>query len=350
MTKVKACKGCGIPKEFCVEQNWNSDGTITQSKNPDHRVLFYEADGIEDLLHHIADIVGVPIDHIIIEGKRKSTLHYLQGMFSGLKLMVIRTFFQRMLYETIAGRGAVLGFGHFELVGFKPRSYLEILGRNIYSLPLFSGDIAAVFNLAENMPARLEFKDVPEGKLIRILPGEEADAEITARLERVVLPRKAGEISYDRCPVCGIPLDFKSYTWDAEEGTITDKATSRRMAVLGSDGLEAVFRELEAELGEQLSQTIIEAQRRYVVETLQREEIKQDPSYLAHQIALRGMGNLVRFELGKDRLEAVVENALPPLLVTGMLQGIFELIKGGRSSVSYEHDRLGTLSLSATLL
>jgi len=347
MAGVKVCKSCGVPKEFTREHSWNSDGSIAQKMNPDHRVIFYETEGINLLLANISSLVGMPIDRIAIEGKRKSTYSYASSMFSGLKLMIIKALLRRKVYETIAARGAVLGYGHYDLLDFKPGEFLEISARNTYSRIFFSGDIAGVFNVVEGLPAEVSYEDKGDGLAIKVVPGKEAEEEMAQRLERIILPRKTGSITYQRCPGCGLPLDFKDYRWDVDAGSITDKVTGRRMAILGAEGVESVFRELEAELGEELPKTIVEAQRRYVVETLGREEVRQDPSYLTLQLALRGMGNVVEFDLDRGSLEAVVENALPPLLVAGMLQGIFELIAGKDSKCSYERDGSGTLTLAA---
>jgi len=97
----------------------NSDGSVSQTKNPDHRVIFYDAEGIDKLLKSIEELLGLPIEHIVIEGKRKSTYDYLNSMFSGIKLVLIRAFLRRKVYETISGRGAVLGYGHYELLNLK---------------------------------------------------------------------------------------------------------------------------------------------------------------------------------------------------------------------------------------
>ncbi|MBN2025899.1 MAG: hypothetical protein JW854_03995 [Actinobacteria bacterium] len=347
MAGTKVCPYCGVPKEFSKENTWNSDGTITQTKNPDHRVLFYEAEGMNRMLANLEQLVGVLIDRIVIEGKRKSTYNYLQGMFSGIKLLIVKALLRRRVYETISARGAMLGYGHYELLDLKAGEFIKVFGRNIYSRTLFSGDIAAVFNLVEGIPAGLEFEEKDGGTVITVVPGEELEEEIATRLERKVLMPTPGDIAYDRCPKCGIPLEFKDYTWDLEAGTITDDNTGRRMAILGSEGIESVFRELEAELGEEISRTIIEAQRIYVVETLHLEEVQQHPDYLVRQLALRGMGNVVSFDISEGGIQATVENALPHLLVVGLLQGIFELFSGKGSDLSYDYNDRGTLTLNA---
>ena len=160
--------------------------------------------------------------------------------------------------------------------------------------------------------------------------------------------RKPGNIKLDLFPECGVPLDFKEYTWELEEGVIIDSATGRHMITAGPSEINSVFQELEAELGEDIPRTIVESQRQYILETLQDAEVKQDSEYLRHQFALRGMGNLVTLDLEKNKLEAIVENTSLPLLVVGILQGIFELISGFESDCEYSRSEDGTLEVSVS--
>jgi len=43
MPVVKLCETCGIPRPIGKDHDWNSDGTITQSRDPDHRILFFDS-------------------------------------------------------------------------------------------------------------------------------------------------------------------------------------------------------------------------------------------------------------------------------------------------------------------
>jgi hypothetical protein len=166
-------------------------------------------------------------------------------MFSGWKLFIVKALLHRKIYETISARGAVLGYGHYELLDLKLGEYIKVYGRNICSLPLFCGDLAAVFNRVEGLPAELRFEEAEGVMIITEVPGKEIEKETSSRLERVVIPRKPGNISYSRCPACGAPGDLQAFQLDMEEGTITDTKTGRRMAILGAEGIDSVFRELE---------------------------------------------------------------------------------------------------------
>jgi hypothetical protein len=340
--KIKRCPDCGVPGDFSKGNAWNDDGTVTQIRNPDNRVCFHEAEGLNQLFANIQELVGVPIDRIVAEGKRKASLDYVQHMYPGFKRTVMRLF-RRRVYESIAGMGALFGLGHYELLDFKKGEYIKVYGRNVYSPFMFGGDLVAVFNFVEGLPADLCIEEKDGGYLVTVGSGEDFEEEISSRLGATVIPSKPGDIRYDRCPRCGMPLDFKEYEWDPGEGVVTDMVTGRHMAFTGPRELDTIFTELESELGEEIPNTVLEAQRRYTVGILQKTEFRQPPAYLKRELAKRGLGNVVTFDLEGDRLEAAVENASPYLLVAGILQGVFELVTGSESNCEYSREEDGTL-------
>lgn len=346
MGKKAVCSYCGVPRAFSREVNWRSDGTISTRSNPDDRTLFCEADGVDQLLKNIEQLVGIPINGIVMEGKRKGTEKFLRNRFAGVTGAVIRAFFRRRVYEMTADLGSLFGYGHFDILDYRRGEYVRLFGRNIYSLPLFCGDLEAVFGLMEGMPADLEFEEREGGYDIRVTPGGKPEEEVVSRLQRQPFTSKPGNITFERCPKCGVPLHFKGCRWNMEEGTITDGSTGRRLALSGCEEIDSVFRELEAELGEDIPLTIVEAQRRYVVDAFSEEEGLRDPDNAAYFLALRGLGNLVRYDLGEERLDAAVENASPPLMVAGILQGIFELATGRESTSEYLRKEDGTLQVT----
>lgn len=349
MAGLSICPHCGVPRDISRGNVWNDDGTIIQRNSKDHRVCWYEAGGLVKLIENIEALVGFPIERIVIEGKRKGSLVYIENMFPGLKKVLMRAM-RRRVYRTVAETGAMFGLGDYELVDFKRGEYLKVHGRNIYCLPMFSGDLAAVFNFVEGLPADIDIEERDGGFMVTVSPGEQFEEDISSRLDIRKIPRKPGDIRWDRCPDCGMPLDFMEYRWDLDEGVVVDEVTGRHMVFTGPEEMESVLRELEAELGEEVIETIIEAQRQYIIETLEAKEFERSPDYLRRQLARRGLGNLVAFDLKPDRLEARVENALPALLIVGIIRGIFELVTGGKSEHEFVRGEDRTLEVSLTSL
>jgi hypothetical protein len=116
--------------------------------------------------------------------------------------------------------------------------------------------------------------------------------------------------------------------------------------IIDPEGIESVFRELESELGEDISQAIIDAQRLYILNTMKAGPNPPDVQDIVMQLALTGMGNLVERDTQDGIMEAVIENSPLPLLVVGTLQGIFEYEAGGRSTCEYSREKDGTLAVS----
>ncbi len=348
MKKIKVCSSCGVPREISKSSLWGSGGTISSLRTPGQRSLFYEAEGIDGLFKNIEALVGQSVNRIVAEGKRKNSLDYLEVYFSGVKGMLARSVGRRRVYMTIADLAAVFGYGHYELVEIERGEYVKVYGRNMYCIPLLTGDLMATFNVIERLPASVLVEDKDDGQIITITKGEKPDEELSSRLEPVLLTPKPGDIRFDTCPSCGAPADLKDFDFYLEEGIITDKSTGRRMASLGIDQVDAVLRELEAELGEEIATVILQAQRDYVKSNLGVGEMGRGYDYIRHFLALRGLGNLVEYEFADGRMEAVIENARPPLLAAGIMYGIFELLSSLEGELQYELGDEGTLRVNIT--
>lgn len=346
MSKIKVCPECGVPRILSDGNRWESNGSISATVTEGKRGFFYEAGGFTGLFSNLEKSMGMSIDRIVAEGNRKNSAEYLQGLFSGLKGTLARTLFHNRVYAGITDLGTIFGYGHFEMLDIKRGKSVTVYGRNIYCIPMFMGDLAGTFNVMEDLPAKVDIREEGLGHVITVSEGEKPEEELASRLQAAPTRTKPGDIAYKRCPACGLPTEFDNLVFDFEEGMITDKVTGRRMTTTGMEQIVAIFRELEAELGEDVVQAILDAQRMYVREALAREEMEQGYPYLRRFLAFRGMGNMVSYDLRSDGLDAVVENASPTLLVAGMLQGIFELLRGGQSACEYRLRDEGTLEVA----
>jgi hypothetical protein len=111
-----------------------------------------------------------------------------------------------------------------------------------------------------------------------------------------------------------------------EKGTIADPETGRRMVIVGPLGMDAVFEDLEAELGVAIDEEVIEAQRRYVRSTWSQDRWNKDGPAFQRMIVLRGLGNLTGFEGDADHVTIRIENACLHLQMVGMAQALVELV------------------------
>jgi hypothetical protein len=152
------------------------------------------------------------------------------------------------------------------------------------------------------------------------------------RLQAKSYPYKPGEIVYERCPECGVPNEVSGCRWDLDKGIIIDQLTGRRMAVLGPDVVDSVLDDLAQELGESLQEAVVEAVRRQMKDMMKDEYWKHGAPAFNRMIAVRGLGNLVRFDGDRDSLSMKIENACMPLLMAGTVQGLFELVMRKDSS------------------
>ncbi|RJP28459.1 MAG: hypothetical protein C4536_12315 [Actinobacteria bacterium] len=346
MSKIKVCPECGVPRIFSKGNRWESNGCITAQAGEGKRAFFYEVGGFNGLFSNLERTMGTPIDRIVSEGNRKNSVDYLRWLFSGPKGVLARSILHNRVYKSVAGLGLVFGYGYFEILDVRRGESVTVYGRNIYCMPMFIGDILGVFSVMEKVPAQAEIEEKGDGHIITVSRVDKPEEELASRLQSETIRLKPGDIEYKGCSVCGLPAEFGNLAFDLKEGIITDTTTGRRMATTGMDQIVAVFRELEAELGEDVVRAILDAQRLYIRSALDREEIELGYPYLRRFLAFRGMGNMVRYDARGDALDAVVENASPPLLVAGMLQGIFELLSGSESDCEYRRNEDATLEVA----
>ncbi|MEW6553949.1 MAG: hypothetical protein AB1384_06655 [Actinomycetota bacterium] len=337
MKRVRVCPECGVPKSISRENRWQNNGAIlTFDKDKDtarERSAFYEVDGLNGLFQNIEAMIGKSIFRIVIEARRKDILGLLEEYLSGIRGVMARSIGRRIVYNSVATMGATFGLGHFEVRDIRAGDHVTIYCRNVYSEPLLAGDLAAAFNALERLPAAVDFEETANGLLCTISRGAE-DETISSRLQPEYIAPKPGSVRFDRCSKCDTPLYLKEVIYDHEEGIITDRKTGRRMTFLSTSNLEAIFKELEVELGEDIIPVILEAQKDYTKSALRSEEIESETDIRSF-LAIRGLGELTDCRLDDDHLEAVVENAYPYLLVAGLLHGMFEIRAGRAAKASY---------------
>jgi hypothetical protein len=357
MDEIELCSKCGIPKQIGNDLKWENNGVVSLTMSPRNRMVFYESGNIDNLFAGIEKLVGVPIEHMVIESRRRETRRYVERIYEasggeavelareGMKeaglppdSAIRRELLEltRNINTSINNIGTVYGFGDIGLSegwesGEEYPWRTQVI-RHPYSLPLYAADMLGSVEAIENIDHCVEYRMVGEGTYeVTSSPGRHP-IELKEMLHRRRYDPKPGDISYDSCPGCGVPLEITRCIWDLGGGTITDPENGRRMAVFGPSSLDAILGDLAVELGEEIPAAVIAAQRDYVKGYVGGENWNRDASEFRKMIASRGLGNLTRFEGGRQSLSLTIENSVLHLLMAGTIQAMVDMVYGFEES------------------
>lgn len=357
MDEIERCVTCGIPTMLSREFIWNASGAIVLRRSPRTRMAFFESDSIDGLFRGIEELIGLSIANIVIESKSRDTKGYIErlltpemsgfvpeqwrgseGEMNGMtreereaSLAVVKAVTQNM-----TDLSRMYGYGDQELGdawesgGDYP--WRTQIYRNPYSLYFAAADNLGAGEVFEGTEMWVKWVNVG-GKtyLIETYPARHP-VDLKERLRRKRYDLKPGDVAYERCPECGLPLQVARLRYDLHEGTYTDPDTGWRMAIFGPAPVDAIFDDLESELGEAVPATVIEAQRRYIKSAWGAERWNRSGSTFKQMIAVRGLGNQVEFVGDGTGLSMRIENACLHLPLIGTIQALVELAYRAESS------------------
>lgn len=351
MPAVKICKTCGIPRRIGKDHTWNSDGTITQRRDPDHRMLFFDSDSLDGLFSNIEQLIGVPIEKMVIESKARATNAYISQLLRGHRGVIARVIGLERIVKRVVEQGKLLGYGDIEVVEFNwKESHMACEIGQPYSLPLFCGDLRGSAEAIRKIVGTVSYERIGEDRyMVRNCQALHAP-ELEDRLLPKPKPRKPGDIEYDTCLGCGVPLEISRFIWNLERGTIHHCETDLRMAIFGPVGLQVIFDELEEELGDTIPEIIIEAQRMHTRENPSIRWKGSGIDGVRRLLAIQGLGNLVSLEQVDDGITALIENPALPTIIVGSALGFYESTTGNRASAEWAVRSDGDLSIRLSLL
>lgn len=354
MATFKLCRTCGVPLRVGKDHVWCPDGTVVQRRDPDHRMILFDSEGIDALFTNIEQLIGLPIEKIVIESKARATAAYISHLLRGFRGTAARVVGLERIVQRVVNQGRVMGYGDITVLGVDWKNMLmRVRIGNPYSLKLFCGDMRGATEAIRNAEAIVSYEETSPGVYLVETRHEPHAPELKDRLMPSALPRKPGDIRYDLCPQCGVPLEAAQFKWDTVAGTIVHEPTGLRYALVGPAGLQAVFDELERELGEDIPAAVIEAQRLHSSKRMSKRwaslgtgELK---TWLREWLATQGMGNLVSMEsLEGGGFAARIENPAVPLVLLGTSAALFEFLSGSTAALDWSLAEDGDLSLSVS--
>lgn len=339
---MKYCPGCGVSRMLASEHRWDPSGTITLTRDPTHRMTLLDNDALENIFDSISDRIGLSVNNIVKEAKRKSSRHFMDAVLSGAFGVFARNLASARVYERLSDQVSSLGLGHARVVAYRRRRFLSGAVTDPYNAPAMAGDICGAFESVENCLAEVNFETSPDATLlIQIDAGTIESPKFAGRFTFVQPPVVPGRNIFELCPVCKAPIELgRQYSFDLERGIIKEMKTGHRSVLIGVIALRGLFDELAAELGGEIPGMIMNIEKERVKQMITAKNKDLDTSeagYLRYlkTLRLRGLGNGVSASIAGDTLKARVDNPYYEPLIAGFLAGFYEATTGRESRTSW---------------
>ena len=352
MTSMDCCHECGVPSFITSEHVWLNNGVIVQNRDSRNRMVFIDETSIEPVFQGIERIVGVPLEQILIAAKRKVVKPYLDSLIPEMtkELLRKREISWKHINEAFITQASLMGYGEYAVVDYCfEKDAANYIIENIsepYSVPLAAGDMTGAFEILFDCRLGTECREISKDLYELKCHVAPHDKAMEGRMHFRHFPLKAGNVELERCESCGGPVALSQYTWHPERGVILNDTNGTRMILTGME-LDAIFHELEKELGEAIPSAVIKAKHdvvrygSYPIEGRSRRGMQTD-------LALRGMGNIVELRSNEKGMHIKIENAFLHLIEIGLVQGLYEKAFDVDTQLEWEFSEQGDLEIDVT--
>lgn len=357
------CRECGFPRMVSFFIRWNDNGTMTQLMRKDFRVAILHFGFLDNLFSNIEAKLGISIEHIAFEAQRnasKATFAAFYDRLPAADLILKPAFVKRMGVEQFNKVGVITGQCHSTTLEYLPGHYGVARIRNPFNFGLMAANVVGAFETLERVPFKHTWEEEsPDTYVIRVEPTGQKD-DIAERMKLEYTSMIPGHLVHNRCPRCKVPRALSSHLkWMENDGIILDTRTGSRVVMLDGYMVAAVFREMVNELGEEINDLLVDAQREWTVDHVGQlgltesnaaappEELESAYREYLQNMALYGIGNPVEFEMRDTSITVKVENPYEVHIIAGTLQGLREALEKSKSAVEWKE--LGTATVEFTV-
>ncbi len=328
---LETCPECGVPKVFTGEHRWLNNGDIVHSRARSSRLIFLETENLDPLFRGIEQIIGMPIEHMVITTARRAYRIYLASFLTEDIIEKIRK--REMDYGPLDAAfcdvGRINGSGSYDAVSRRfeggEDDYNTVSITDPYSIPMTIAAHVGAIEALTGVDQDYRYEEISHGVYnITAYPSPHPE-ELKKRLWFEPYKHRDGGLELEKCASCGGAKALSGYQWIQDRGIIMSKSTRRRMAVQGDALLQPVFSELEEELGDAIPRAVVEAQRRFTKSGFYTMDDITEEGDFRTQLALRGLGNLKELSMKKTGMHMQVRNVALPLILIGLAQGFFEM-------------------------
>jgi hypothetical protein len=346
---MRKCRDCDFPRKFARFFDWRSDGTIISTDRTKTRsqITLLEAGEIESLFADLSGTIGINVDRFLIQAQKNiGKAIYANLPIRHMKRVPASRFFRpqwlaRLLVKVIAGDIAGLGDGRVSLERYVAGEAMVLRFADPVVPPLLVGSAAGIYESIEEMPiALVDYRIESSGDLVIDLSHGTDSPGGQERLYLEDIRPGEGPVSYDRCLDCGVPrMAARTFSWDIDRGIIRNRRTGGRDVVVAVQSVNAILRELEAELGEEIPRLVYEHQRAVTLKRLEGAEAGEAAEFLdgfLADMALRGLGYPTAFTFTGSDLMVEISNAYNQVLYAAKLAAALEKVTGTPSLIEWK--------------
>ncbi len=348
------CEECNAPLVFTGEHIWLNNGDIVQKRDERHRIVFIESENLDPLFKGIEGIIGMPVENIIINCVRRSLLTYMRLFVSDEVREKVRKgeISLKAMDDGFRNMAIPSGFGKYEFMDMRyegdDEDHFTVSVSEPYSLPMCVAGHNAAMEAILGYDHGVVYSELePDLYSITAFPSPHPE-EFKGRLTMELYNHRDGDFELERCATCGGPKPLSWHRWYLNRGIILNERNRRRLTLMSPSEMDPIFVELEEELGETIPGVVVEAQRRFTRTGFYSMDDVATEGDFRTELALRGLGNLRELEIRRRGVHMYIENACLPLLVVGMMQGVFEMAFDLDSNVEWVFSEESNLEVQIT--
>ncbi|OFW65320.1 MAG: hypothetical protein A2V52_01055 [Actinobacteria bacterium RBG_19FT_COMBO_54_7] len=331
-----------------------NNGDIVQRLNNKARMAFGECEFLDPLFQMIEQMIGAPIEHMLINLTARASALYLAWLIPAEVRQMVQSKQLEMtpFMEGLTTLAEVSGFAKYERLGMRYENdqddYCKYRVIDPFSLPLAAGGyVGAVTGVVDGEHA-VTYKEILPNTYEFTTHWDKYPTVLKEKLRVRGHNHKEGDIHFERCETCGAPKECSDYEWLLEKGNIRHRRDGRRMVLLSPEMIDPVFTALESELGEIFPAVVVEAGSKVMKGGFNTIDLLDNEACIRHHLAFRGFGNLVEISATPKKMSVRMKDACFFLLLAGMFQAAFEKAYDVDSNIEWEITEETELQLTVT--
>jgi len=348
---MRECKSCGFLLKFARYFVWRSDGTIvsTEMTRTKVRILFLEADEMDDIFRELSKAVDEPVDRILIEAERNVGKEFLADTPLRFSRYLPKSkytrpqFLARLMTRVVSKDVAGLGSGVPRVDRYRGGESMTLRFSNPCFVPGTVGNALGIYEALEGIGSADYRYDIEEGGDLVIQFGHPERSFRSPTQSRIYLECETpgiGPLSYERCPKCGTPLAAAgALQWDIKRGITTNRFTGEREVIGSANSISAMMRKLEDELGDDVPGIIYNARKELSLRRLE-DRSEEDPDkfwdHYLFNLAVRGLGYPDRFESDGGSVLVETRTAHNQVLYAARIAAALESLTGKPSEIRWD--------------